>query len=312
MNTPARTAFSCRACGSTAKVRDWPQRDRRYGLPGDFYYGECAACGSLGIAAVPPDLARHYPADYHDQDQSVGTGWAGQTEWLFSGGDPASDKLVRRMFPLREARVLDVGCGTGRLLHRLHSRGYRRLRGIDPLLPAAAQRTEPFPLSKGTLADCGRGWDLIMYHHVLEHVADPRAELADAAARLHPEGRVLVRVPLADCRLRAQHGVDWAQWDAPRHLWLPTRRGLRVLAARAGLAVEREFDDANAFGPAGTRLFRHGRQLGEGLVGLVRPRRHVPLTLVSLVAWHLHVALDNFRRAGDQGGVVLRAAATAG
>src|SRR5476649_121898 len=82
-----------------------------------------------------------------------------------------------------------------------------------------------------------------MLHHVLEHLPDPRRSLQDARARLNPGGRILVRIPLAgskSCRTYREH---WFNLDPPRHLLVPSRRGMETLAQRSGLRVVRtEFD----------------------------------------------------------------------
>ena len=50
--------------------------------------------------------------------------------------------LVRQMFPSRDSAILDVGCGLGALLTRLHKQyGYRNLTGIDNLPPVNQDTT---------------------------------------------------------------------------------------------------------------------------------------------------------------------------
>lgn len=45
---------------------------------------------------------------------------------------PYLRSVVRRLFPQdRSARILDVGCGHGSLVHVLHEYGYRNVQGID-------------------------------------------------------------------------------------------------------------------------------------------------------------------------------------
>ena len=73
---------------------------------------------------------------------------------------PYLRRLVRRHFPAdREARILDLGCGHGALLHMLRVAGYRNATGVDssPEQVAAAQRLGIEGVSRGdlvqTLAD---------------------------------------------------------------------------------------------------------------------------------------------------------------
>ena len=161
--------------------------------------------------------------------------------------------------------ILDVGCGSGRLLFHLHADGFRDLVGLDPNLPAAAiERAAALPglrLERGALETHRGRYALVMAHHSFEHMADPRARFAELAALVAPGGWLLLRVPLADSWARGQYGAAWAQLDPPHHRHIPTRASIARLAAEAGLALDHVEDDSGVFQilgserdpPAGTR-----------------------------------------------------------
>jgi SAM-dependent methyltransferase len=222
-------------------------------------YGECPHCASIQIVTIPTNLGDYYPADYYSLLPPPARGkrpgllrkaWAG---WLlrFPGaGVPAH--MLRRKYPFfhwcrvahcgLDARILDVGCGSGGLLRRMQRYGFNHLTGIDPYTSIEAD--EPgFRIMRAELTALGGGYDLIMMHHVLEHLPDPKRSLEELRGRLNPKGRLLVRIPVAaseSCRL---YGADWFNLDPPRHLLVPSRRGLELLAERSGFRVVRtEFD----------------------------------------------------------------------
>ena len=66
----------------------------------------------------------------------------------------------------------------------------------------------------------------------------------------------MVRTPIADSWAWRFYGVDWVQLDAPRHLFIHTRRSMHMLAARAGLAVSRVFLDSQALQFWGSEQYR--------------------------------------------------------
>jgi len=139
-----------------------------------------------------------------------------ETHGAFVDGDVASWVERQRFFedlvaanylgelPDPGARVLEIGCGPGYLLHALEQRGFRRLEGID-LSPAnVALCRERFGLLGVACADAGsflasrRGaFDVIVLKDILEHVEKPRLSefVATLAAGLSPAGRLLAQVP---------------------------------------------------------------------------------------------------------------------
>jgi SAM-dependent methyltransferase len=82
-------------------------------------------------------------------------------------------------------------------------------------------------------------FDLIMFHHVYEHLVDPRETLELARELLAEHGQILIRIPLADSLAARKYGEHWVQLDAPRHIALQTRKSMGVLAGDAGLDISR-------------------------------------------------------------------------
>lgn len=296
---------ACRACGSAAVARRWRVPERMLGRGGSFDYAECADCGALSLGEVPRDAAEFYPADYPPFGAVPARAARGAWQaWLLGCDQTSRVRRMRRLVPDRQARILEVGTGRSWLLQRLWEEGYRRLTGVDPQLPAGCAREEPFPLRVGTIADCEGGWDAILYDHVLEHVPQPREELRAAAARLAPGGRLIVRVPLADSWARRRYGTCWVQWDAPRHVWVPTRRAMGRIGEAASLRVTRVDEDSTNFQIWGSRLYRRGLPLATPLAGYRGGRRLLRAApwLAASRAW---VRGLNASGAGDQATFVL-------
>jgi 2-polyprenyl-6-hydroxyphenyl methylase/3-demethylubiquinone-9 3-methyltransferase len=98
-------------------------------------------------------------------------------------------------------RILDLGCGDGRVAGKL-ARAGALATGVDPS-PVALERAHaahpaldlhgPLPDGRLPLADCS--FELVLCIHVLEHVADTQLLLSEARRVLVPGGVLAVAVP---------------------------------------------------------------------------------------------------------------------
>jgi SAM-dependent methyltransferase len=134
--------------------------------------------------------------------------------------------ITRHFAP--EAKLLDVGCGTGWLAE--HFRDYTGIDG-SPEAVAAAQAKgrsiqqgdvdQPLPFEDAS-------FDAVVLKDLLEHVADPVAVVREVGRVLKPGGRVFASSPDAQ---------RWV-WDDYTHRRPFTRKAFRLLFADQGLSVE--------------------------------------------------------------------------
>lgn len=96
------------------------------------------------------------------------------------------------------ARILDVGCGAGQVVHALVVRGHDAY-GVDACAPALDIARQG-PGSYHLLTDYhlpfdASTFDAVGCYTVLEHVAAPEGMLAEMARVLRPGGRIVVACP---------------------------------------------------------------------------------------------------------------------
>jgi 2-polyprenyl-3-methyl-5-hydroxy-6-metoxy-1,4-benzoquinol methylase len=258
------------------------------GLGEQFAYFGCAVCGCLQIAEFPADMERYYPPGYFRDTVRAGSlaipAWAftmidvrqlvhrfgaqGAAKAAFGRALPkllAQGALARylpQLDPRQNPRILDVGCGTGGFLAALRSLGFAQGLGVDLYIDKPVRNADGVEVRKGTIHDLTEEgtpvWDVVMFHHSFEHMPDPIETLRSAANLLSPEGVCLIRIPIVPCYAWEHYGVDWVQWDAPRHFFLHSPKSLEMAAQQAGLRVQRYFCDSTPFQFVGSEAYRRG------------------------------------------------------
>jgi len=155
--------------------------------------------------------------------------------WWYRGRRLIVRAELDRVAPANGARVLDAGCGSGRMLQELTDYGQVYGIELDPDAAAFAAsrgigevrvgRLEELPWESGT-------FDLITCLDVIEHTADDRRTLGELRRVCKPGGFLLVTVPA--------YQALWSLHDVANHHYRRySRRTLRVAAVEAGWKVRR-------------------------------------------------------------------------
>ena len=134
-------------------------------------------------------------------------------------------------------RLLDVGCGDGTFLLGAARAGWA-VTGTE-MNPDAA-RAEGLDVYRSVSELSGQApFDCITLWHVLEHFADPLAELCAIRELLATSGVLVLAVPDADGTQARVWGPYWMHRDVPRHLHHFSRHSLELHLNNAGFTVER-------------------------------------------------------------------------
>jgi SAM-dependent methyltransferase len=140
------------------------------------------------------------------------------------------------------ARVLDVGCGVGRLLLRLERRGCN-IFGLDilrrDLLSAQRHLVDPTLVQAdgGRIPFADASFDFVTCTETVEHAANASLMLRELARVLRPGGRLVVSVPDVLPELVARRLYALYQDDPFGHRRIFTRGRIVEAVEAAGLRV---------------------------------------------------------------------------
>lgn len=269
----------CDLCGSDVVQPLLVNRDRFFGLPGEFGLVRCGACGLVRLSPRPNNemLATYYPAGEYYAYQPPGDPASASRRYfstardvlrgagLASLGYPVDhlpgwarwvaprlpNPIVRRAaygrqgFPrwVTGGRALDIGCGNGAFLNALRRDGWH-VTGVDisPVAAEVAQTAYGITVHVGELAQApleDGSFDFIHMSHVIEHLNQPVTTLEQVSRLLRPGGRLYVETPNIESIGFRRCQEFWYPLETPRHLWLFSPETLSRALSRAGLQPRR-------------------------------------------------------------------------
>lgn len=133
--------------------------------------------------------------------------------WYRARRDILADYIARNAHLPKDARILEIGCGTGHNLPMLGAFGTVDAIEIDPAARAIASERLGRPVKDAPLPELSgverAQYDMIAVLDVVEHIGDDVAALQSMAACLKPGGKILITVPA--------HQWMWSAHDVVNH-----------------------------------------------------------------------------------------------
>ena len=225
-------AGPCPVCAS-------PTLEPRFAIEG--LATRIAVCPECGLGRLHPmpseaEIRSFYPDRYYGEP---GRKFWPSVEALLRVVGSRHVRFLSRGLP-EGGRILDVGCGRGVHLAALADRGFE-VHGFE-LSESAARGADP--RAKLTIAPDlaearypAASFDSVILWHVLEHLPDPVATLAEIRRILRPGGQLVVAVPNFSSLQARWAGPGWFHLDPPRHLYHFPIAALERLLASSGFSV---------------------------------------------------------------------------
>ncbi len=278
------TDYTCRICSNSQNNETFIAKEMMFGLRTSFLYFQCSGCQCLQIGKIPEDIARYYsPVNYYSFNNKALKRYAG-----FSGvvrtkairmainGSLLGAGIAGSLIPLKtisilksiltgsDARILDVGCGTGwNFLYPLYKAGFRNVAGCDPFIEKDINYTEGLTIYKKELSEMEGEWDILTFHHSFEHIDNPHETIKKAYKLLAPGGYCIIRIPTVSSFAWEHYGVNWFQLDAPRHIFLHSVESMKFLATEAGFDLTKIICDSTHHQFTISERYKSGRAFTE-------------------------------------------------
>jgi hypothetical protein len=135
-------------------------------------------------------------------------------------------------------------------------------------------------------------------------MAEPGEVLRATAARLERAGTCLLRIPIVPSYAWETYGVDWAQLDAPRHLFVHSVESIKLLARDAGLRVLAVAHDGDAFQFYASEQYRRDIPLHDARSYATNPSGSI-FAPAEIAEFERRAARLNREERGDQVAIVL-------
>jgi len=229
-----------------------------FGTREQFNYFQCDDCHCLQIETIPDNIADFYPGDYYSFGRSEGKkffGLRGKLNKFIYHYSIFHRGLVQRILELlinpfkysqllselkvsKESKILDVGCGNGEaFLYPLAEIGFNNLLGCDPYLVDDIKYQNGLEISNSEVFSIDKKWDFIFYHHSFEHITNPKNHLIKVHSILEEFGYCILRIPTASSYAWEHYRTNWYQLDAPRHIYLHSKKSIAILAKETDFEV---------------------------------------------------------------------------
>jgi len=283
----------CKICDNISGNKEYFPREMYFGWENIFEYFECANCGTLQIKDIPQDIHKYYPKNYYSYNDIITLkenilkkflrhqrtkhhlirqNIIGMLVSNFFGA-PNYLRWAKIVKLKKENRVLDIGCGVGSLLICMEKDGFNNLTGLDLFIENEINYENGVKILKKPVYELKEKYDFIMLNHSFEHMSDPILILKHLNQIITDTGTILIRIPVASSFAWEKYGNNWVSLDAPRHFFLHTVEGMKIIAKKSGLDLFKIEYDSTEWQFWGSELYLKNIALVNGMDAGLQPKR---------------------------------------
>lgn len=229
---------NCNFCGADDSHLFLINRDRLLNKDDLFSLVQCNQCDLIYLNPRPSaqEIKAFYPDSYgvytSDQTNPV-LRWLKELLW-------SQDRALLNKYISDQARILEVGCGSGEYLAYMRDKAGWEVQGIEisPFIVEKAKQDYNLKVHLGTLTQTQlpeQAFDAVIMKYVLEHVHDPLESVTKISQILKPGGIFYFIIPDPDSWELKLFGKYWNGLDTPRHLFLFPRNTIEATLRKCGL-----------------------------------------------------------------------------
>lgn len=229
---PKKTSFFCPNCLQQT-ADNWFTKN-------NHQINKCRACGLIFVYPAPNNTETIYNNDYF-------CGAQGGFGYINYDNDKKADFQVfekylnlLEQYKINKGHLLDVGAATGIFLDIAKKRGWN-VAGVE-ISEYASQKAkekglEVFIGTMENLKNRKENFDAITMWDLIEHVPDPKQQLAISYNLLKPGGLLAINTPDAGSFYAKIRGKKWHLILPPEHINLFNQANLKQLLEKSGFKI---------------------------------------------------------------------------
>ncbi len=284
--------FACKICGNKSGNKFFKVREMQFGMRDEFTYCQCSNCECLQITNPPENLSKYYPKEYFSFQitkekiikeklniyrdlYSLGFNNLIGKILFKKYGEPTYISWLKNFKVNFNSKILDIGCGTGKLLYRMGNIGFKNLNGIDAFIDNNIFYKNGVKIYKKSLYDLNENYDLIMMHHSLEHIEGQHEVFKKLSSMLDGGKYLFIRIPVCSSFAWETYKENWFALEAPRHFYNHSIKSLCLLAHEYGFEVFKTTYDSRSIQFWGSEQYKKDIPLMDKKSYFVSPEKSI-------------------------------------
>lgn len=234
----------CPVCGSLSiqqaiNANDYTVSNEQFGI------WQCANCALRFTqnAPSPEQIGLYYKSENYISHSETSKGLV---NWLYLRVRKITLASKRRFIEdetkIKGGSLLDIGAGAGAFAHFMQEHGWKT-QGVEPDENAIKRAKEQYGLILKPASHLFQlneaTFDAITMWHVLEHVHDLHAYIAQLKKICKPGGKIFIAVPNYTSYDAVHYDAAWAAYDVPRHLYHFSPAAMHELMRIHGCVIEK-------------------------------------------------------------------------